>query len=55
VVAVPKSMTMAGPPNTSMAAMALAMRSAPTSRGLSVRTGMPVRTPGSMTTGRKPK
>ena len=51
----PKSMTMAGPPRMSMAATALAMRSAPTSRGFSVRIGMPVFTPASITTGRNPK
>ncbi len=55
VVAVPKSITTNGPPYTSKAATALTMRSAPTSRGLSVSTGRPVFTPGSTMTGRKPK
>ena len=41
VVAVPKSTTMHGPPTRAMAATALTMRSAPTSRGLSIRIGMP--------------
>src|SRR6478609_4051117 len=50
VVAVPpKSTTIAGPPYSSTAASALMMRSVPTSRGLSISTGMPVRTPGSTT------
>ena len=50
VVAVPKSTTMHGPPKSSTAASALTTRSVPTSLGLSVRTGTPVRTPGSTTT-----
>ena len=53
VVAVPMSTTMDGPPNFACAATALAMRSAPTSRGFSVRMEIPVRTPGSTTTGSK--
>ena len=57
VVAVPpKSTTTAGPPKSVAAARALTIRSVPTSRGLSVRTGTPVRTPGSTTRrGRSPK
>ena len=51
VVAVPKSTTTVGPPKRSYAATALTTRSAPTSRGLSVRIDMPVRTPGSTSTG----
>src|SRR6478672_6264357 len=55
VVAVPKSTTIAGPPNSCEAASALMIRSVPTSRGLSMRTGTPVRTPGStMTSGTSP-
>ncbi len=49
-VAVPKSTMMHGPPNWSMAASAFTMRSLPTSLGLSMRTGTPVRTPGSTIT-----
>src|SRR6478736_5885603 len=48
-------MTTTGPPKRSRAATEFAMRSAPTSRGFSVRIGIPVLTPGSMTTGLKPK
>src|SRR3990170_6276039 len=55
VVAVPKSITMTGPPYRWYAARAFTMRSAPTSRGLSVRIGIPVRVPGSTTTGGKLK
>ena len=55
VVAVPKSTTIAGPSYSVAAARALMTRSAPTSRGLSISTGTPVRTPGSTTTfGRVP-
>ncbi len=50
VVAVPKSTTTHGPPCRANAATALAMRSAPTSCGLSTSSGMPVRTPGPTTT-----
>ena len=51
VVAVPpKSTTIAGPPYSVAAARALMIRSVPTSRGLSISTGTPVRTPGSTTT-----
>ena len=47
VVAVPpKSTTTAGPPYRVATARALTIRSVPTSRGLSVSTGTPVRTPG---------
>ena len=53
VVAVPKSTTMAGPPNFEYAATALAIRSAPTSFGLSYRIEIPVFVPGSTTTGWK--
>ena len=49
VVAVPKSTTMHGPPWRRWAATALTMRSAPSSRGLSIASDMPVRTPGPMT------
>ncbi len=49
-VDVPKSTTMAGPPYRWCTDRALAIRSAPTSRGLSARMAMPVRTPGSSTT-----
>ena len=45
-VEVPKSTAMQGPPERASAATALTMRSGPTSRGLSIRIGMPVRTPG---------
>ena len=51
VVAVPMSTTMVGPPKRSKAATQLTMRSAPASLGLSVRTGRPVLTPGSMKSG----
>src|SRR3954471_20510903 len=44
---------MHGPPYFAYAASALTMRSAPTSRGLSVSTATPVLTPGSTTTGSK--
>ena len=46
VVAVPKSTTMHGPPKRRRAATALAIRSAPSSCGLSMAIGRPVRTPG---------
>ena len=45
-VDVPKSTAMHGPPLRASAATALTMRSGPTSRGLSIRIGMPLRTPG---------
>src|SRR3954463_8497666 len=48
-VAVPKSTTMHGGPYRSTAEIELTIRSGPTSRGSSVRTGMPVRTPGPTT------
>ena len=55
LVEVPKSTTMAGPPYRCMAAAELVIRSLPTSRGLSYRTGTPVFTPGStMTEGTSP-
>ena len=50
-VAVPKSTTIAGPPNRANAARAFTTRSAPTSRGLSVRIGTPVFVPGPTMTG----
>ena len=50
VVAKPRSTTMHGPPSRSTAATALATLSVPTSRGLSMRTGSPVLTPGSRIT-----
>ena len=40
-VAVPKSTTITGEPYVLLAAMALAMRSAPTCRGLGIATSMP--------------
>ena len=46
VVAVPKSTAMLGPPSCSNAATALTILSAPSSRGLSIRIGMPVLSPG---------
>ena len=56
VVAVPKSTTIARAAVELTAASALTTRSVPTSLGLSVRTGTPVRTPGStITAGRSPK
>ena len=55
VFAVPKSTTIDGPPYRSYAATALAMRSGPTSFGLSYRIGMPLRTPGSTTRASNPK
>ena len=55
VVAVPKSTTIEAPLMRSVAATALAMRSAPTSFGLSYRIGTPVRTPGPTTSGSWPK
>ena len=45
-VLVPKSTTMAGPPNAVNAASVFTTRSAPTSRGLSVTTDTPVFMPG---------
>ena len=51
VVAVPKSTTTAPSGQRAWAATALTMRSAPTSRGLSYRMGIPVFTPGPTTTG----
>ena len=56
VVAVPKSTTTLGPPYRCPAASALMIRSLPTSLGLSIRIGTPVRTPGStITAGTSPK
>ncbi len=56
VMAVPKStITLCCPGNIACAATALAIRSAPTSRGLSVMIEMPVLTPGSTTTAGNPK
>ena len=52
-VPVPKSTTIAGPPNRVKAARAFTTRSAPTSRGLSVRTGTPVFVPGPTIRGSK--
>ena len=49
-VDVPKSTTMHGPPYNECAASVLAMRSAPTSFGLSTSTGTPVFAPGSTIT-----
>ena len=51
VVAVPKSIKMQGPPYSSHAATALAMRSEPSSRGLSYFRLMPVFTPGTTSGG----
>ena len=51
VVAVPKSTTIAPSGQRSCAATALTIRSAPTSRGFSVRTGTPVFVPGPTTSG----
>ena len=51
VVAVPKSTATTGAPINSMAATEFTIRSAPTSRGFSYRTGMPVRVPGPTTSG----
>ena len=50
-VAVPKSTTIAGPPNRVNAARVFTTLSAPTSRGLSVRIGTPVFVPGPTMTG----
>ena len=55
VMAVPKSRMMHGPPYLSNAATALTTRSAPTSRGLSQRMGIPVMGPGSTNSGARPK
>src|SRR5271156_2725316 len=55
VIAVPKSTTMQGPPYSWNAATPLTMRSAPTSRGLSTSTAIPVFTPGSTNNARRPK
>src|SRR5215475_8322493 len=55
VIAVPKSTTTQGPPYLWKAATPLTMRSAPTSRGLSTSTAMPVLTPGSTNMARCPK
>ena len=49
VIAVPKSTITHGPPTRSYAATELTSRSAPTSRGLSIRIGIPVRSPGPIT------
>ena len=48
---VPKSTTIAGPPNIVNAASVFTTRSAPTSRGLSVSTDTPVFMPGPTTSG----
>ena len=51
LVPVPKSTTIAGPPNIVNAASVFTTRSAPTSRGLSVSTDTPVFMPGPTTSG----
>src|SRR5271155_3754631 len=55
VIAVPKSTTMDGPPYSANAATPFTIRSAPTSRGLSTSTAIPVLTPGSTKSARRPK
>src|SRR5438105_4049902 len=55
VVAVPKSTTMQPALSSSYAATALTMRSAPTSRGFSIRIGIPVLIPGPTTSAAPPQ
>ena len=54
-VAVPRSTTMTAPRTRSNAASAFTIRSAPTSRGVSTRRGIPVRVPAPTTSGSRAK